>query len=82
VAYLFPALSFAGASLSIPCFRLHIPLIEPDMRLSRIRLSDRASCFCPRKALRKLWQAYESHLLIEELIGVALRSPALLVLLA
>ncbi len=47
MAYLFPALSFAGASLSIPCFRLHIPLIEPDMRLSRIRLSDRAFMLLP-----------------------------------
>jgi len=25
-----PALSFAGASLASPCFRFHIPLIEPD----------------------------------------------------
>ncbi len=66
---------------SVP--RLHIPLIEPDMRISRIRLSDRTSCLRPRKALRKLRQADESHLLIEELVGIALQSPAaLLVLLA
>jgi hypothetical protein len=32
LAYLFPALSFAGVSLSRPCFRFHIPLIEPDVR--------------------------------------------------
>ena len=40
LAYRFPALSFAGASLAEPCFRFHFPLIEPDVRISRIRLSD------------------------------------------
>src|SRR6266481_855536 len=29
-AYLLPAVSLAGASLASPCFRFHIPLIEPD----------------------------------------------------
>jgi len=33
--------------------RFHIPLIEPDMRISRIRLSDGTSCLRPRKALWK-----------------------------
>jgi hypothetical protein len=61
--------------------RFHIPLIEPDMRISRIRLSDRTSCLGPRKALRKLRQADESHLLIEELVGIALQSPAALLML-
>jgi hypothetical protein len=32
--YLLPALSSAGASLASPCFRFHIPLIEPDGRIS------------------------------------------------
>jgi hypothetical protein len=32
-AYLLPALSSAGASLASPCFRFHIPLIEPDVRI-------------------------------------------------
>ena len=40
-AYLLPALSFAGASLASPCFRFHIPLIEPDVRICRIRLSEK-----------------------------------------
>jgi hypothetical protein len=31
-AYLFPPLSFGGASLAEPWFRFHIPLIEPDRR--------------------------------------------------
>ena len=40
-AYLLPALSSAGASLASPCFRFHIPLIEPDVRISRFRLSEK-----------------------------------------
>ena len=40
-AYLFPALSSAGASLASPCFRFHIPLIEPGVRISRFRLSEK-----------------------------------------
>ena len=39
-AYLWPTLSSAGASLASPCSRFHIPLIEPDVRICRIRLSD------------------------------------------
>src|SRR5260370_23065655 len=38
-AYLLPTLSFVGASLAPPCFRFHTPLIEPDVRICRIRLS-------------------------------------------
>ena len=40
-AYLLPAFSFAGASLVPPCFRFHTPLIEPDVRICRIRLSEK-----------------------------------------
>jgi hypothetical protein len=39
--YRLPALSFAGASLFPPCFRFHTPLIEPDVRICRIRLSEK-----------------------------------------
>jgi hypothetical protein len=35
----------AGASLASPCFRFHIPLIEPDMRISRFRLSETGTAF-------------------------------------
>ncbi len=41
-AYLLPALSVAGASLASPWLRFHIPLIKPDGRISRTRLSDKA----------------------------------------
>ena len=39
--YLLPAFSSAGASLAPPCFRFHTPLIEPDVRICRIRLSEK-----------------------------------------
>ena len=47
--YLLPPLSFGGASMVPPWLRFHIPLIEPDRQISRIRLSDKTSCFRPRK---------------------------------
>jgi len=40
-----PPLSFGGASIVPPWLRFHIPLIEPDMQISRIRLSDKSSRF-------------------------------------
>src|SRR6266851_1295438 len=51
-AYRFPTLSFVGASLAGPCFRFHTPLIEPDVRNDRIRLSEKVSRCRPRKAAR------------------------------
>ena len=36
-----PALSVAGASIVPPCFRFHTSLIEPDVRISRLRLSEK-----------------------------------------
>ena len=47
-AYLFPALSSAGASVAVPCSVSTLPLIKPDVRISRIRLSDKDSCVRPR----------------------------------
>jgi hypothetical protein len=38
--YPLPPLSFGGASLARPWLRFHTPLIEPDVQVSRIRLSD------------------------------------------
>jgi hypothetical protein len=48
-AYLLPTLSAVGASLAPPCCRFHTPLIEPDMRIRRIRLSEKVSRCRPRK---------------------------------
>ncbi len=39
-AHLFPPLSSGGASIAEPLLRFLSPLIEPDVRISRIRLSD------------------------------------------
>ena len=40
-AYRLPTLSSVGASRAPPCFRFHTPLIEPDVRICRIRLSEK-----------------------------------------
>jgi hypothetical protein len=40
-AYLLPTLSSVGASLAPRCSRFHAPLIEPDVRTCRIRLSEK-----------------------------------------
>ena len=47
-AYPLPALSSAGASLAL-LLRFHTPLIEPDRRISRIRLSEKGSRLHTRK---------------------------------
>jgi hypothetical protein len=39
-AYPLPTLSSVGASIAEPCVRLHTPLIEPDVRVSRFRFSE------------------------------------------
>src|SRR5215470_2648012 len=44
--YLFPPLSSGGALMVRPWLRFHIPLIEPDVQISRIRLSDKTSRLC------------------------------------
>jgi hypothetical protein len=41
--YLLPPLSSGGALVVQPWLRFHIPLIEPDRQISRIRLSDKTS---------------------------------------
>src|SRR6188474_3954988 len=63
--YLYPPLSSGGASLVRPWLRFHIPLIEPDRRISRIRLSDKTSRLHPRRAAPKLGQAYEPEMLVK-----------------
>jgi hypothetical protein len=60
-AYLFPALSSAGASIASPCFRFHIPLIEPDGPVSGIRLSEKGSRCRPREIARPLGKADEAQ---------------------
>ena len=45
VASLFPRLSVRGAPLATPWLRFQSPLIEPDVQISRIRLSDKTHAF-------------------------------------
>ena len=52
--YLFPPLSSGGAFVVQPWLRFQIPLIEPDRRISRIRLSDKSSRFRVQRLLQFL----------------------------
>jgi hypothetical protein len=52
--YLLPPLSSGGASMVPPWFRFHIPLIEPDRQISRIRLSDKTSRLRVQRLLQLL----------------------------
>jgi len=56
---LLPPVSSGGASMVRPWLRFHTPLIEPDMRRDRIRLSDKTSRLHPRHVMPKPAQAYE-----------------------
>jgi hypothetical protein len=78
-AYLFPPLSSGGASLAQPWLRFHIPLIEPDVQISRIRLSDKASRLRPRLAAPARGQAYQAKMAVQvrEWIAPAPSSPDL-----
>ena len=62
-----------------PWLRFHIPLIEPDLQISRIRLSDKTSRLHPRHVVPKRGEAYEPEVPIKvrEWIGPALASPDL-----
>ena len=51
-------------------FRFHIPLIEPDVRNSRIRLSDKASRFRPREAAGQQRQPDQTERLGQVPVGV------------
>src|SRR5262249_22453981 len=77
--YLLPPLSFGGASLVRPWLCFHIPLIEPDMQISRIRLSDKTSRLRPRLAAPSRGQTYETVMPVEvrEWISPAPASPDL-----
>src|SRR5665811_1305693 len=77
--YLLPPLSSGGALLVRPCLRFHFPLIEPDIQISRIRLSDKTSRLRPRHVEPKPAQAYEPEVPVEvrEWIGPAPALPDL-----
>ena len=56
-----------------PRLRFHTPLIKPDRRVSRIRLSDEDSRVRPREAARPLLEPEQSQLLVQERVGEACR---------
>ena len=62
-----------------PWLRFHTPLIEPDVQISRIRLSDKTSRLHPRHVVPKPAQAYEPEVPVKvrERISSALASPDL-----
>ena len=51
--------------------RFHTALIKPDVQISCIRLSDKASRFRPRTVTNKPLQVYESPLFMQGLVGEA-----------
>ena len=52
--------------------RLHIPLIKPDVRFFRIRLSDRLSRFRPRKVTRAHCEPNQMQLLVHRSVSAKL----------
>src|ERR1019366_9657727 len=78
-AYPLPPLSSGGALVARPWFRFHPPLIEPDMQIARIRLSDKTSRLHPRHVMPKPGQAHEPEVPVEvrEWIAPALAPPDL-----
>src|SRR6202011_4675037 len=76
-AYLLPPLSSGGALPVRPWLRFHTSLIEPDMQICRIRLSDKTSRLHPRRAPTKPCEAYELEVPVKvrEWIASALASP-------
>ena len=69
-AYLFPALSSAGASLASPYSVSTLPLIKPDVQISRIRLSDKDSCFRPRNVAVTQVESSKTQLSVDVFVGI------------
>ena len=62
--------------------RFHTPLVEPDVRICRIRLSDKESRVRPRKSATLRTELDEPQLLVAVLEGKACRSPPVYLVLA
>src|SRR2546429_4279981 len=62
---LLPPLSAGGAPRPSPSLRFHTPLIEPDVQIARIRLSDRTSRLHPRRTASKLCEAYDTEVPVQ-----------------
>jgi hypothetical protein len=68
-AYRLPTLSSAGASRASPCCRFHTPLIEPDVQICCIRLSEKVSRCRPREAIRPRGEADEAQHFVQGRLG-------------
>src|SRR6476620_7481353 len=64
---LLPPLSSGGARVTWPSLRFHTPLIEPDVRSYRIRLSDKTSRLRPRPAVLQVDQTHEPEVPVQML---------------
>ncbi len=63
---------------STASFRFRPPLIEPDVRLSRIRLSDKTSRVRPREAASKHLEIDKTQRVMQVTVGVACVPPTTL----
>jgi hypothetical protein len=64
-AYRFAAPFVWRCLVARPWLRFHTPLIEPDVRIARIRLSDKTSRLRPRHVVLKPAQTYEPEVPVE-----------------
>ena len=71
VAYRFAAPFVCQCLTSPAMLRFHIPLIEPDVRISRIRLSDKVSRLRPRKVARSFPKSYQPQDVVQIVVGVS-----------
>src|SRR5208283_975514 len=53
----------------LPLPRLHLPLIEPDLQISRIRLTDKNSCSRPRPAVLLRTELNQTQRVFQDLVG-------------
>ena len=65
------AFAWVPVPQSDPWLRFHVPLIEPDVRISRIRLSDKVSCVRTRVAARKQGKSHQAETLGQVPVGVS-----------
>jgi hypothetical protein len=54
--------------------RFYLPLIEPDGRISRIRLSDKDSGFRPRESMRTRPEPCKTQDLVQVFVGETCKS--------
>ena len=64
-----PTLSSVGASLFPPCLRFHTPLIEPDVRICRIRLSEKTHAMALAMACDAVCKTSENNSGVVRLIA-------------